>query len=207
MEKLIQRGGKVLVFLFVTSLTEFLNVKQNIFNKFNSIFIFLIILIFIVGIVTSKIKINIYELKYSNTLTQNNLKYLTKVKIYLFNKIPLIQLRLNDKKIKAINKIDKNLLTNPIQAIKKLKLKINSVNLKVNIGVENVILTSMVITLISAILSVILSKTGISASNSKYEINPIYNINNKLFDINVNLNCEFEIKIYHIITINALHLN
>lgn len=105
---------------------------------------------------------------------------------------------------KKLEQIDFNKLkqTIPInietfKIIKNLKLKIESLKLEINIGIEDAIYTSYAVAIIASILSILLphlvKKQDIE--NIKYEIKPIYNT--LLF--NLKLNSIISLKIVHII--------
>lgn len=105
---------------------------------------------------------------------------------------------------KKLEQIDFNKLkqTIPInmetfKIIKNLKLKIESLKLEINIGIEDAIYTSYAVAIIASILSILLphlvKKQDIE--KVKYEINPIYNT--LLF--NLKLDSIISIKIVHII--------
>ena len=143
------------------------------------LFIFLII---IAIIITMKIKIEIQNLKFTtNEKPHLNRKYQIKIKIYTFGILPIINIKLNNKKIQKI--INKN--------------KIKEINLKILIGTENASLTAFIIPAISTFIAMFLSKQ-IRQYNEKqvFCVAPVY-IDKNL--INVKFSGIFQIKMIHII--------
>ncbi len=107
----------------------------------------------------------------------------------------------SNKKIEQIdlNKLKQNIPINieTLKIIKHLKLKIESLKLQINIGIEDAIITSYSVAIIASILSMILphvvKKEDIE--KIKYEINPIYNT----LTFNLNVDSIINLKIVHII--------
>ncbi len=105
---------------------------------------------------------------------------------------------------KKIEEMDFNKLkqTIPInmetfKIIKNLKLKIESLNLQINIGIEDAIYTSYSVATIASILSILLPHLvkEQDIKKVKYEINPIYNT----LTFNLKLDSIISLKIVHII--------
>lgn len=105
---------------------------------------------------------------------------------------------------KKIEEMDFNKLkqTIPInmetfKIIKNLKLKIESLNLQINIGIEDAIYTSYSVATIASILSILLPHLvkEQDIKKVKYEINPIYNT----LTFNLKLDSIITLKIVHII--------
>lgn len=107
----------------------------------------------------------------------------------------------SNKKLEQIDfsKLKQNIPINikTLKIIKGLQIKIESLKLEINIGIEDVIYTSYTVAIIASILSIILphlvKKEDIQ--NIRYEINPIYNT----LTFNLNLDSIISIKIVHII--------
>ena len=176
------------------------------------LFIFLII---IAIIITIKIKIEIRNLKFTtNEKPHLNRKYQIKIKIYTFGILPIINIKLNNKKIQKIlnnNKIkekikqqetkiienkaniDKELIT----SLKNIKTEIKEINLKIQIGTENASLTAFIIPAISTFIAMFLSKQ-IKKYNDKqvFLVEPVYLDKNLL---NIEISSIFQIKMIHII--------
>lgn len=178
------------------------------------IFLFIILIITTI-IITIKIKFEIQNLKIStNKNSHINNKYQIKIKIYTLGIIPILSIKINNKKIqKALNNqkikekikqqetkiienkanIDKELIT----SLKNIKTEIKEINLKIIIGTENASLTAFTIPVISTIIAIILSKQ-IKKYNEKqtFSITPIYTNQNL---INAEISGIFQIKMIHII--------
>ena len=84
-----------------------------------------------------------------------------------------------------------------IQAVKQIKPKIENLKLKVNLGTEDVIITSYLVAIVSAAIGIILPHvTYKNTTKCDYIIKPIYKDKNEYA---VALNGIFSIKIVHII--------
>ena len=178
------------------------------------VFLF-IILIILLMIITIKIKFEIQNLKIStNENPHLNKKYQIKIIIYTFGIIPILKIKLNNKKIQKIinnqtikekikqqetkiieNKanIDKEVIT----SLKNIKTEIKEINLKIIIGTENASLTAFTIPVISTFIAVFLSKQ-IKKYNDKqvFLVEPVYLDKNLL---NIEISSIFQIKMIHII--------
>lgn len=172
-----------------------------------------VLLIFTI-LLLSKIQIEIKNLKIGNKEENRGRikdKYEVKITLYFLKKIPILWFRLNDKKIRKISNskqlekidlkaIEKNVKFNKetIQIIKNIKIKISKLNLRIDIGTEDAILTSYLIAFIASLIGIILphivQKNKIN--NCKYIVNPIYQ-NRNIY--HVNLDSIISIKIVHII--------
>ena len=82
--------------------------------------------------------------------------------------------------------------------IKKINIEIQKVNLYIDIGMENAMLTAIVIGTISTIISIIINQNSNDYNEVKYMVNPIY-INQNI--INIIISGIFELKIRNIIYI------
>ena len=166
-------------------------------------------------IITIKIKIEIQNCKIAtNKKPHLNNNYQIKIKIYTFGILPIINIKLNNKKIQKIlsnqkikekikqqetkiieNKanIDKELIT----SLKNIQTEIKEINLKILIGTENASITAFTIPVISTFVAMFLSKQ-IRKYNEKqvFCVLPVY-IDKNL--INVEFSGIFQIKMIHII--------
>ena len=96
---------------------------------------------------------------------------------------------------------DAKAILNILTIVKELEMKFKKVDLKINIGLEDVILTSLLVPIISTIVALLLKETKIEPKENKYEVNPIYNLQNFGKVINISLKCIIEAKMIHIINI------
>ena len=176
--------------------------------------IIIVVLLIFVILLLSEIQIEIKNLKIGNKEEKKGRikdKYEVKITLYFLEKIPILWFRLNDKKIRRISKskqlekidlkaIEKNVMFNKetIQIIKNIKIKISKLNLRIDLGTEDVIFTSYLIAFIASLIGLILphivQKNKIN--NCKYIVNPIYQ-NRNIY--HVNLDSIISIKIVHII--------
>ena len=177
--------------------------------------IILIISIFLILIITVKVEVKIRNIKYNSEkvkgerLTNN---YQIIIKILTLEKIPIFRLKINKSKIEKINvkthlkqkikeEIQKQDIAKAIEMEKKydlkklipevyknIKLETENINLKIDIGTENVVLTSFIIPIISTILAFTVKRN--------FEVQPIYQNKNI---IKFELNGIFSVKMIHII--------
>lgn len=174
--------------------------------------IFLIITLFItsiiVAILTSRIKIELENIDFF-TSRKKKVKegYKLKVSIFIFNILKVVNIDLakidiskikNNKKVQKINqkmkekgpKADIKILNKILKTIQKNDIKIENLNLKLEIGTEDAAVTSFIIAGISGILGILL-KSNINHKN-KFEVLPIYTNQNL---IRLNLDGKFTINL------------
>lgn len=174
--------------------------------------IILLLLLFTIFLL-STLQIEIKNLKIGNKENNTRIKdkYEIKITLYFLEKIPFIWLNLNNKKLKKISnseqlkkidfrEVEKNIKFNKetIEVIKNLKIKISELNLKINLGTEDVILTSYLIAFIASIIGIVLPHIAKESDidNLKYIVNPIYQNKN---EYHISLNSIISVKIVHII--------
>lgn len=178
--------------------------------------IFISILIFLTLIIFSHIQIEINNFKISNLKNiKNNKKYIInnnyKINISLkfINKIKWLTIKLNKLKINRmfrkmhlekidIQKLERNISVYDMKEILKIKPEIKKLKLHINIGIENVILTSYLVPIICMVLSIILSKSVRKENLDKisYIVDPIYNNGNKYY---IELESILNFKIYDVL--------
>ncbi len=167
-----------------------------------------IFFILIIGIFTSKFKVNtIYLEKQKNSL---NIKFNIKLSFYLFGIIPIIGIQFKEDGIYflcfkfpyKLLKIEKDSLKilkdfSVINFLKSLHLKLDQLNINLKIGSEDMILTVFSVFAISTFLSILSAKhrKQINLKQYHYKITPIYNTNILSFQISSKLS----IKTYHLI--------
>ncbi len=178
------------------------------------IFVLTIFIIFL-GLITTKIRLKIVDLEFDSSNRKGgylNEKFLIILKIYLFDKIPVFKIKINKAKIEkmknsnSLNKIkdefnqkliknendfDKDLLF----AIYKFPFGIYNSNLRLDIGTEEILITTFLIPIISTFISLILKKYA-KNNYQRFEIKPIYQEKNVL---KLEFRGIFEIKMIHII--------
>ena len=180
------------------------------------LFILLIFFISIIVIMTSKIEIKIENLIItSQTKKHINDKYKIIIKMYFFNKIPIIKITLTENKLgkiytklkmkEKIRKLEEEIYINKdkfdlklLNAIREFNkcIKIVDLKLKIQLGTENAFLTSILVAIISSIMSITISKKAMREDKIFYNVEPIYNSQNL---INIAISGIFQIKMIHII--------
>lgn len=176
--------------------------------------IIILLLIFFIIFLLSTLQIEIKNLKIGNKEIKNKTrikdKYEVKISLYFLEKIPILWLTLNNKKMrkiynsKKLEKIDLKKLESKVQIdketikiIKNIKIKLSKLYLRIDIGTEDAILTSYSIALIASIIGILLPHLAHDKiNNCKYIVNPLYQNKN---EYHINLDCIIRIKIVHII--------
>lgn len=166
------------------------------------IIFFLLLLIFF-----STLKIKIKEVKIN---TDNNIKIYDIDFCFYFFKIMYFKINVNNKKRKK-NKFKSKLLEKILNVeedfdkwrVKKIigiikSIKIERINLNIDFGLEDVIVTSFITAFISSILGILLANKiqKYKKENVKYKVVPFY-INRNF--LNLELNCIIFTKVVHII--------
>lgn len=171
--------------------------------------VFFIPLIIILLIISLRFEIEIENFKYSNYKKQISDNFIVKFRIFILNNLKIIQIKLNKEKINKIyskqklEKIDAKKLMEKLPKSNKEKIKIlqiinlKRVNLYLEIGMQDVMITTMLIPILATILSIIFAKIS-NKQNCYYKLQPIY-IDKNIYKIN--LNCIISIKLIHIINI------
>lgn len=177
---------------------------------------FLILIAVFIIIVLSTIKFEIVDFELSNIIPITPKNYKIKLSFYLFGKIKIFSFKLNSERARKmyskmnIEKFDiekgrKFLTIKNINILKKLNTRLDYLDLELDLGLEDVILTTELITLISIVISNILPHIISRYIPDKYrhKIMPIYINKNAYY---IKLNCIFQLKIVHIINIIYIYL-
>lgn len=171
-----------------------------------------LIALLIIFILISAIKIEIKEVRASNAMKIKS-NYVIKISARLMNKLKWISFEIDKVKIKKlakkihlekidIQKLERNINVYDIKQIINIRPKLTYLNLDVSLGVEDVILTSYIIPIISTIISIILPHVtkDNKIKNINYKILPLYN-NKNIYDIK--LDTIIEIKVINVL--NAMY--
>ena len=177
--------------------------------------LFFILIFLFFAIITSKIKIEVNNLKIDTRYKKYiNKNYEINIIYKIFNLIPILNLKINNRKVKNAlsnptvqekiqsekNKIIESRLKidkNTIEAIKKINLSIRKFKLKIIIGTEDSALTAIIIPLLSTIIAIFLENKVQELNNENYfRISPVY-YNQNL--IKIDFSGIFELKMIHII--------
>ena len=184
-------------------------------------FLFIIILLVLSIILTSilwlQIDITNFRLSKEEKQPQKiNNDYEVFVYVYILKKIKIFKYKLNNKKVSTKylknikNKLDyiniKKFVSNNFDYSNIKFIEIESLNLQLNIGIENVIATSGIVTIINILISIFLSKviTKFIYNNYNYQVKPIYENNNK---IDLFLEAKIKIRLYSLIKTFKSYLN
>lgn len=180
--------------------------------------IFLILLAIIILIITiltfSSIKINIKEFKFVN---KKVIDMEIIISLAFLNRINILKITLNKNRLskiehnKSVRKIAKKLQERLVKDYKYMHnfeqksikdileilkyFNVSNVEIDVNIGTEDVIFTSFVVTAISMIITFLIAR---KVENTKYIVLPVY-INENY--VNLSIKCIISIKLVHIINI------
>ena len=166
------------------------------------LFFLVVIILFTLIIIFSSIRIKAENIVIKNLKANENNKIC--FQIYFLNKIKIFSKKLNTQKLKSLsNKKNINMLKNKnikidkesIKIILNIKPKIEMLNLDINIGVNDVCITSYLVGVIGSIISIIVSLFSSNNKKINYRIQPIFNRN----IVDVFLDCIISIKIVHII--------
>ena len=170
--------------------------------------LFFILIFFFLLFMTLKIKIELNNFCFDSLKKIHIAKnYEIKITLKTLYIIPILSLKFNDDKTRRIfenkkikEKIQERELSidkNTIKFMKRLKIDVDSLNLRINVGTEDAALTAIIIPIISTLLSSFLCKHIKKINNNqKYEINPQY-INQNLF--NIEISGIFQIELRNII--------
>lgn len=174
-------------------------------------FFIAVILLLILSIICSKIEIKIENIDISTNRAKGKKideNYKIQIAILAFYKIRILKIKIDQEKIKKVtsNPKLKTINTDMIKNIKPkikfntilkdLKLELISLNLKLEIGVEDAGVTAIIVGIISTILGLILCKETYKKSENIFNIIPIYSSENIL---KMKLNCIFTINLIHYI--------
>lgn len=185
------------------------------------LFVFAFIILITIILLFSKIKININKFNYLSINPKNRkTDYNIIIQLIILKKFPILEIKFNKNNIIKIEKIkrkiknkfetfdfteiekDKEIKKKILEIIKKLKIDIDKINLNIEIGTENAVLTSFIIPVVATLLTYILKNNiknnVIKSEENKFKIKPIYYNQNLL---NILFSGIFEIEMIHIINI------
>ena len=172
--------------------------------------VFIIILVLsIVLIYLTQIKIQVSNFKFeiNDKGKSMNQKFKVIIKFNVFNWLNYFRFTINNDKLKEYNvkqsfdKIIKQIIQDKNSKIKQSKsnkknLKIEKLDLRIDVGIEDAALTAIATGIGATILSFLIGKNINKSEEIEWSINPIYNNDNLL---KLDLNCIISIKLIHII--------
>ena len=176
------------------------------------LFIFITVIVLVIGLFFSKISIQIANLKFYSRMSRHiNEDYKIIFRLYAFGFLPILKINITKTKLEKmklqekIKNIDfKYLEQNPsfdkeiFKNIKKLNITIKSINFHVDIGTQNASLTAILVPIISTVVAIILRKKMKRKKHQTFMIHPIYTNQNL---VNIFLSGIFELKMSHIINV------
>lgn len=158
--------------------------------------LFFLIIFFLFALFTSKIRLEIKNFKLSNIEKNDSIKELNfTIKLYIFSFIKILQKNIDKEDLKNISKLNKinNLLQkfknkknkefkNKYSIVKNIKIDLKTIDLNIEIGTEDVILTSFIVFVVSTIISIFLGMSIKKYNSKKYKyiIAPMYNEKNSI---------------------------
>lgn len=154
-----------------------------------------IVILFLLGIVFSKISINIEKIE----LNSKKIKIKIIIKLLWFGFLPIFAFTFNENGIKIlwknidykkinISKISKNDFKKAnIKKIKNLKIKTNLAKFTLRIGAYDIFTTTFIIAVISSIVANIFKTTAINCKKMNYVILPEFNKNEVYFEGKIKL--------------------
>lgn len=177
--------------------------------------ILIIVISFFFLIIFSTLKIEIKNFKVSNLYTNKEntistnlnepFKYEIDIALEILNKLKYFSLNLNDKKIKRITlkmhldktkiqELERKISISDIKELIKIKPKISYMNLKLKLGIDDVLLTTYSVPIISTVISILLPYIveQKNVNNIRYEISPIYNRGN-VYELNLSIGVKIKI--------------
>ena len=178
------------------------------------VFLFVLLAMIVIAIILFflRIQIQIVNLKFCSKSSRHiNQDYKIVLKLCAFGAIPIFKMCLTKEKLEKIRlkekvqDIDFTALEKKFsldrsfwQIIKKLDISIKNINLHIDVGTQNAVLTSMIVPAISTVIAIILRKKVKKFENQIFIMNPVYQNQNL---VNISVSGIFEIKISHIINI------
>ena len=171
-----------------------------------------LLFISVILIVFTSIKIEIKNLRYSSYKIKEervNREYRLIIKLYLFEKFNFFNLEINGNQFKNKNikkhlnnleqkmaKSRNNFDIKILDVLKKISLKIQKLNLEIEVSLEDAAQNAILVGIISILISIFTKRFIERGSKIDWKIKPLYE-NKNLF--NMKLDCIFSAKLIHII--------
>ena len=171
-----------------------------------TIFIIVSIFLIIINIMIffTEIKIQVEDFKFDSQNKETNKSFKVIIKLNIFKKVNYFKFTINNDKIKSYNTkqsfdiIFKDVFKgekNKKNLKNKKQIKIEKLNLNIDVGTENAALTAIITGIVSIIISFLIGQNVKSGNDINWNINSIYNSNL----LKLELNCIISIKLIHII--------
>ena len=173
--------------------------------------IIIIIMLFIIITIISTIHIQINNLEFSNIRKLKNNKYKIVFSMIILKKDKWLLIKIDKRKLQRIinkihlekiniKKLEREFNIKDIKELSKIEPKIRYLNMDAKLGLDDVILTSYLIPIISTIFAIIMPYVvqRKDVKNIKYNLKPLYNMKN-VYDIKLDI-C-IEIKVMDILNV------
>lgn len=173
--------------------------------------IIIIIMLFIIITIISTIHIQINNLEFSNIRKLKNNKYKIVFSMIILKKVKWLLIKIDKRKLQRIinkihlekiniKKLEREFNIKDIKELSKIEPKIRYLNMDAKLGLDDVILTSYLIPIISTIFAIIMPYVvqRKDVKNIKYNLKPLYNMKN-VYDIKLDI-C-IEIKVMDILNV------
>ena len=173
--------------------------------------IIIIIMLFIIITIISTIHIQINNLEFSNIRKLKNNKYKIVFSMIILKKVKWLLIKIDKRKLQRIinkihlekiniKKLEREFNIKDIKELSKIEPKIRNLNMDATLGLDDVILTSYLIPIISTIFAIIMPYVvqRKDVKNIKYNLKPLYNMKN-VYDIKLDI-C-IEIKVMDILNV------
>ncbi len=171
-----------------------------------TIFIIVSIFLIIINIMIffTEIKIQVEDFKFDSQNKETNKSFKVIIKLNIFKKVNYFKFTINNDKIKSYNTkqsfdiIFKDVFKgekNKKNLKNKKQIKIEKLNLNIDVGTEDAALTAIITGIVSIIISFLIGQNVKSGNDINWNINSIYNSNL----LKLELNCIISIKLIHII--------
>ena len=171
--------------------------------------LFLFIALTMLLIFVTYMKLDCTKLYVSN-IPEFHYEFTVNVGLYLFNKIKILGVTVNKEKLKdrrifeilkqqlKDNKLNISLKSEDMDIFKKSHINLEKIDTKIQIGTEDVIITSAIVGILASAIGIALGKVIKRYEEGKYRyvILPYYNSKNTF---QAELNCRIYVKLVHII--------
>ena len=171
--------------------------------------ILIILMLLIIAILLSTINFKVNNFRITNLISEEKTKFELIFNLKLFNKFKIFSIKLNEKKLYEITRkmhlekitikeLESKFVISDIKELIRIKMKLTELNLNLELGLEDIMITTYVIPTICAILSILLPfiTNRENIKDIKYKVEPIYN---QKISYDINLSSNIEIKIINIL--------
>lgn len=166
-----------------------------------------ILIVLILATILSTMYFKIENLNISNENHKFKFNAIIYIELYFLDKIKIFKLKINPEKINLKEKIDFDKLKNELpkkvetkKIIQKLKIELEKIDLNIEIGTQDVLITSGIVAILGSAIGIVLGRMIKKYDSDKYSYLIIPNYKN-INLIKVSANCIVKVKMVHIISI------